>query len=400
MVRHRVWWLGLWATREYLYWWLTSQLLDLHATGARPIGPPALPDGRELVASRVGRDRLSLPLELLGRALPNSPDGRAAELSAAQALSGVLITRHSEWRLTSKLGALLIPPPLRDALLAGDPDSPEHTVVVAGGPDLAQVPWELLALSPEVRLIERARVRAAFSPTLTTGHPSPPREGGAGNVLAVIDASPPDLYLYDHPAVGIHNARWVQMGREPGRLHLGPDYSDRGCATELSAALTAGPRRLLVFGHLVAGRAEAPQEARFLLEEGHVTARQILREPHTWPMPERVALIGCHSNDAQHAEQLGLAVAAVYAGADLVTTTRWSLPMDRVLGLNGVTTALGIAVDNAHDSEDPVGAIRAWQIKRLAEWRTEDCPETSPLLWASLVTYYAPPPARPLATTG
>lgn len=55
-------------------------------------------------------------------------------------------------------------------------------------------------------------------------------------------------------------------------MHLGALYTDSGTASALQAALQAQPRRLLIFGYLEAGRADAPQDASFVLEDGAITA--------------------------------------------------------------------------------------------------------------------------------
>ncbi|SCE42572.1 hypothetical protein GA0115242_13678 [Streptomyces sp. SolWspMP-5a-2] len=111
-----------------------------------------------------------------------------------------------------------------------------------------------------------------------------------------------------------------------------------------------------------------------------------------WPAPRRVALIGCESGgDLRFAESFGLASAMIHNGADLVTATRWVLPTSfafhRLAGVpesvRPLTEAV-VAVDAAHESEDPVAALNAWQRTRLTEWRAGRGADRSPLLWASL----------------
>jgi hypothetical protein len=123
-------------------------------------------------------------------------------------------------------------------------------------------------------------------------------------------------------------------------------------------------------------------------------------------MPRRVALIACEADDSRYVEQAGLTLAAVNAGARIVTTTRWTCPTDQsvnvagdnVLPGEGATTAMALAVDRAHESADPVAAIRAWQCRQLAAWRSaarmQELRQAAPLTWACLLTYVLPDTVR------
>ena len=119
------------------------------------------------------------------------------------------------------------------------------------------------------------------------------------------------------------------------------------------------------------------------------TAFDWLADPASHPAPPRVAVIACGSDDGARFEQSGIPVAAINAGAELLTATRWILPVDET-SRNDPTAALGMAVDAAHASADPLAALRAWQIDRLVNWRDRGEIADTPLLWASLVTYLAP----------
>jgi len=99
-------------------------------------------------------------------------------------------------------------------------------------------------------------------------------------------------------------------------------------------------------------------------------------------------VIGCGSDDSGIAEQSGLPIAAINAGAELVTATRWVLPLDPRPDLRPAT-ALALAVDRAHSAADPVGALRDWQLERLDRWRADGELLDTPLMWASLITYLA-----------
>lgn len=83
-----------------------------------------------------------------------------------------------------------------------------------------------------------------------------------------------------------------------------------------------------------------------------LSARVWLHRPQQWPLPRRVGIIGaCQADDAGYVEQTGLTLAALNAGARIVTTTRWTLPGDASARAGstevGPTTAVALAVDNA-----------------------------------------------------
>jgi hypothetical protein len=109
---------------------------------------------------------------------------------------------------------------------------------------------------------------------------------------------------------------------------------------DFADVLTANPwSRLLHLGHIAAGRDDDPAAALVFQHNGllpRFTANLWLSEPQRWPAPELVALIGCGSDDARFLEASGLPVAAVNAGAQLVTApdgrfprTAGSAPVDR-----------------------------------------------------------------------
>ena len=53
-----------------------------------------------------------------------------------------------------------------------------------------------------------------------------------------------------------------------------------------------------------------------------LSARVWLHRPQQWPLPRRVGIIACQVDDAGYVEQTGLTLAALNAGARIVTTTR------------------------------------------------------------------------------
>jgi hypothetical protein len=183
-----------------------------------------------------------------------------------------------------------------------------------------------------------------------------------------------------------------------GGEHIVPAGGDGLTTAELSDLLRAGqPARLMYFGHAVSGTEHAPAAAGLVLTDDAgdaevFTAFRWLKDSSEFPAPPRVAVIGCGSDDSAEAEQSGLPIAAINAGAALVTATRWILPLGPGPD-GGPATALAVAVDGAHSWADPVDALRAWQLERLHRWREHGDLRDTPLLCASLVSYLAP--ARP-----
>jgi hypothetical protein len=115
-------------------------------------------------------------------------------------------------------------------------------------------------------------------------------------------------------------------------------------------------------------------------------------------MPPRVALIACQSGtDLGHAEPFGLVTAVLELGAELVTATRWPLLTDEVFRFDDATTQartpftdLALAVDEFHDTDDPISALNLWQRESLDRWRAEPSWANSPLTWAAVTTHHAP----------
>lgn len=354
--------------------------------------------------------------------------------SLSRAWAGPLVDPSMNTRLFAALGELLLPDLLREYLTALAPHERESTtLVIAPGPELGLVPWELLVVNDDDRLIEFASLRGGISPATVADlalPAAPDRPEAPG--LAVLDAagrrSPEGLRsIYPH---GIPDG-W-QRGDDANvpATGTGPDAAAGLTRTALSAAL--GSRdwgRLLIHGHVTPGDllnpsasalvfAPSPGDETVTTADGRaledprrthlLTARAWLAAPRRWPMPRRVGIIACQADDAGYVEQTGLTLAALNAGARVVTSTRWPLPADAVPRPEspadgeapdsavppGATTMLALAVDRALASPDPVRTLRAWQCEQLGAWRRATTPEQrrahAPLLWASLVTYVMP----------
>lgn len=324
-------------------------------------------------------------------------DGRAGLWACA------LTRADEELHAAVALGTALLPDPLRVALLARRDRDTVDTVTVATRGWLASIPWDILALNDSgTRLIEHSVVVGGLSPTIAaTRARSAPSVDRARPGYALIDPGPlagptGSLYPNGYP-LGL-----VRQLRDADDDYTPPD---EGVTVDgLAHQLHRAPSRLLYLGHVRPGRTDTPAAAALVLRGPTVdtpvmlSARQWLADPARWPSPARVALIGCASDDTATFEQSGLVVAAVNAGAHLVTSTRWPLPTDhpapqactptQPVNHEGLTD-LALAVHAAHRQDRPLTHLRTWQLTHLDLWRrTGDLPHC-PLLWASTVTHTA-----------
>jgi hypothetical protein len=315
--------------------------------------------------------------------------------TSGQLWTGPLVHPSSEPWTAVRLGQALLPAELRDELLGTAAVHTRHTVTIATRGWLAQVPWEALALDEvgDVRLVERCRVLAGLSPAVNAGRRRAPHPRAGARILRVLDPgsrSDPELQpIYP----GGYPLDWDDRLGPGERLHpdgrsLSPDRFGELLRAE------PGWSRLFYFGHCLPGSGDTPAGAALVLSTAAgsepFTAHAWLSAPDFWPCPARVALIACGSDDTVHLEQSGLPIAAVNAGAELLTVTRWTLPLDEEPPRQPATTRLALAVDAAHDDPDPAAAIGRWQRERLAAWRSHGDRGDSPLLWASLASYQVP----------
>lgn len=311
----------------------------------------------------------------------------------------------SELLTAVTLGKALLPNRLREALLSTRPDV-ENTVTIATRGWLAGVPWDLLALDDDgrVRLMERAVVLGGLSPVVdgTRARVSEPMSYDAPG-CAIVDPGPiqgasGSLYPSGYPS------RLIDRFDRHEDIYT---QADRGAdPDQVAFALNQRPARLLYLGHIRGAPADHQRFAALVLRgsslstPAFLTSRDWLADPHRWPAPPRVALIGCASDDTSSFEQTGLVIAAVNAGAHLVTATRWPLPADhpapRTLTPtqpvnHEVLTDLAVAVHSAHTQPRPANHLRQWQLRRLDHWRRTRDRADSPLCWAGVITYLTAP---------
>ncbi|MFI5719678.1 CHAT domain-containing protein [Nocardia sp. NPDC051750] len=304
-------------------------------------------------------------------------------------------------------------------------------------PRVAQVPWEIIAPAPEVRLIDIADISLLTPAGIVHAPTRVPRSWSTSRdrpVVAILDPRIPGfradsalgsvLGRMDRPtrlteriATHLATGRLRPQAAEPAAVFRRTDL-DRDW---LSRTLRAGASRLIYVGHVTAAPPESGQsentELHLACTAGTVgfaapqrdhrplSAKDLLLGTHTldpepvagndlWPIPSRVALIACESGgDLRFTEALGLIAAMVTGGAELVTATRWPLPTDLAFQRFGPApeaTPLQeavCAVDAAHDTADPIPALTAWQRDRLRLWRATGAVEYSPLLWSSVATF-------------
>lgn len=355
----------------------------------------------------IAADRIADTRDLQEHARRLQPSVSAApdHLGHAGLWASSLTRPDEEADTANVLGQGLLPQALRSGLLRAAVESRPDTVTIACRGWLAGIPWDLLSLDGTTgpRLLERALVYGGLSPTLGAGRSrfSPARNRSSPG-LTVIDPGPVlgmprQLYPTGHPRSLTDQCILSGDMVSP---------SDRGLtADELAYSLHQNPSRFLYLGHIQSGQPGAPADAALMLSERNsafaLTARLWLATPDRWPAPPRVALIGCSSDDTGFHEQSGLVVAALNAGAHLITSTRWPLPVDHVapsppLPNNPIhhdgLTRLAALVHRAHQAAGPLAVLRDWQLEQLQAWRHGGQLAQSPLLWGGLVTYLAPTP--------
>lgn len=372
----------------------------------------------------------------LAAALPGADEG-ATGMRRAFA-SGALADRGAERRLARTLGEALWPDGLTAQLRQVSARAGRPLVRIQPSPRVAQVPWELLAVDDgDTRLIDLADV-ATTAPTSLRRRNTPDRPGTSDRP----GASGPVVLLLDPRVPGFRAASPLGSvlgppGSDPDLLclverHLGAGAVEPSLAAPaeafrrtdlnrdwLSDVLRNGARRLMYVGHVsgapveggqsedgalhlccgaqTAGLTEPVRTHRPLSAKDLLLGTLPLRgdgEPGSriWPAPPRVALIGCESGgDLRFAESFGLATAMLHNGAELVTATRWALPTSfafhRLAGLPEQVRPLSeaiVAVDAAHEDDDPVRRLGRWQRERLDRWRADGRIEHAPLLWAAM----------------
>ncbi|TCK00652.1 CHAT domain-containing protein [Nocardia alba] len=376
------------------------------------------------------RDQVRETLRLLTDAVPDP--ARPEDLRRVMTV-GALADPEAESVLAQSLSRTLLPYGLAVQLYELSQRGIRPHLRIQPSPRLAQVPWEIIAPDPELRLLDiadvslLAPVSVVHAPGRITRRWNDTRELP---VVAVLDPRVPGFRadselgsVLGRPSaqtlVAQHFGRYAE--RVVPRVDDAVELFRRADIDRdwLSEVLRAGASRLVYVGHVTSPAPESGHSEHAELHLGctagtrgfaatnrthrPLSAKDLLLGTHTldpspvsgrdrWPMPSRVALIACESGgDLRFTEALGLTTAALSAGAELVTATRWPLPTDHAFHTLTPTTghplqAAICAVDTAHDSSTPVHTLLTWQRAQLAAWRDAPTAENSPLLWAAFAT--------------
>ncbi|MFF2066287.1 CHAT domain-containing protein [Streptomyces sp. NPDC058200] len=398
----------------------------------------------DMAATGIGlvpQAQLTETLNALDDALPGEALGHALT-------AGAFASYESELALAERLARTFLPYGLAKQLYDLYRSGVRPHLRIQPSPRVAQVPWELLAPDPQVRLVEIADISllAPVSVVHAAARPSRPwaatrhlpvvgvldprvpgfrADSGLGSVLGRMAADAPVARMVAGYAA---EGRWRPAVQEPVEAFRRTDL-DREW---LGSALRAGAARLLYVGHVTAAapgtglsenaqlhlactadtigfaapvRAHRPLSAKDLLlgsygldadTDRNVADPDAVPEPGRtrWPIPSRVALIACESGgDLRFGEALGLATAMIHGGAETVTAGRWTLPTDlafhRLAGADPAARPLQdavCAIDSAHEREDAVLAHNDWQRERLTAWRELRTVQHSPVLWGAFAT--------------
>ncbi|MFF2085567.1 CHAT domain-containing protein [Nocardia sp. NPDC058176] len=376
------------------------------------------------------RDQVREVLRQLADAVP---DPARPERLRYVLTEGALVDPDAENALAQALSRTLVPYGLAVQLYELSQRGIRPHLRIQPSPRLAQVPWEIIALDPGIRLLDIADV-SLLAPVSVVRAPERTARRWADTgelpVVAVLDPRVPGFRadselgsVLGRPSAstpvaehfGRYGDRLLPAVTDPVELFRRTD-TDRGW---LSEVLRAGASRLVYVGHVTAPAPESGESEHAELHLSCTTetrgfaapnrthrplsAKDLLLGTYTldptpvpgrdlWPMPSRVALIACESGgDLRFTEALGLTTAALSAGAELVTATRWPLPTDHAFHTLTPTTTFPLqaaicAVDTAHDSPTPIPTLLTWQRTRLSAWRDTPTPENSPLLWSAFAT--------------
>lgn len=330
---------------------------------------------------------------------------RFAEALEACLTQGDLVVPQAEHALMDQLSRSLLPAALRQQLQDCAHSGDRLIVKVAPSPLAAAVPWGLLVLDDDRRLLDVAEV-SWLAPTLLrdVGKAKTPRSWAETKQRPPLHVIDPHVISGDQVLGSSSDAAWITGVPGTG-------FRDDVTSDSLSVALGEGPSRFYFLGHCSANRSpRGPRSDRMGLvlsdvrggSQHPLTARTLLAEPDRWPMPPRAAVVACASGaDMADFEPFGLAAALLNNGASLVQATLWTLPTGHALtSLGGATTnpflTLAKAIEAAQRSDDPVAHLHAWQRRQLTAWkeaeRKDEPPiNVSPILWGAAMTMIAPP---------
>lgn len=370
----------------------------------------------------------------LAAALPNPAQPGGLERAMT---TGAFASYDSEYLVAQALSRALLPYGLAAQLYDLHVRAIRAHIRLQPSPRVAQIPWEIIAPDPDLRLVDIADISLLAPASIVHGPDRTARTWSATRKLPVVAVLDPRV-----PGFRADSALGSVLGRMDPEAPLAQrvaEYRAQGRLVPtvddpievfrrtdidrswLSEALRGGASRLTYVGHVTAAapesgqseaselhlacaaeaigfatpiRAHRPLSAKDLLLGTHTLATEPTAGPQLWPIPSRVALIACESGgDMRFSEALGLVAAMINGGAELVTASRWPLPTDlafqRLAGAPPEAHPLQdaiCAIDAAHEHPDPITTLATWQRTRLTAWRTERTIEHSPLLWSAFAT--------------
>ena len=360
--------------------------------------------------------------------------------------AGAFVSHDREQALSRQLATAILPLRLTQEILEKSTPKEKVRVRLTPSPRLARIPWETVALDggTDQRLLDVADI--VYDPPATVRaersvQPEPWSKRASLSAIFVID---PVTRTNELKPILVADADATDRFKSRVACYLEGGVADRENALRaVGQRVTRGrlrewlqpPRsRLFYFGH-VSSLPEEPGSASLHISDerqktwgmaspvgshlplsaldlllGTTTAppeeRMVYGSPEPlaghqiWPMPPRVAIIACEGGaDFRSTETFGLVIAMLNAGAELVTTTRWTMPTDltfwkyyKSLEAEKIrpTTDFALEVDAAHASADPIGQLADWQRRQLELWRRDKNVANSPLVWASLINTWAP----------
>lgn len=415
------WWWGMWRIVDRLYWclvdpdgtptagWLSYPTSTLrryaHAIGL------ALPDETRMIQVMGRRDKESVKQALrdavaarvLAGPLWCDPEAAQRKRDEAPALVRRLpppdpATTADEKMLALALG-VIIPSDLAAALRERPPDAPPVPVTIAPAPELARLPYALMAvpgmppldtpggLDPP-RLLEQALLRFAPSVPFLDALTRQPSQSGE---------SPPLVISIIDPHGDLPHAAWAPTAtthlfthRQSRRVPRPPEATLRRATetnvTDFLRTVEPGARGILLCRthHELGNPGDPLNSGGLLLSEGTtLSPGAFLRAPSlSRPnSPHAAMLVGCDTMGAAiGSEWTTLSTALLWAGANYVITTLWP-----VFDSMAATTFENELAELLLSENDPAESLRRLQLERLEVWRSENgiASDRAPYMWAA-----------------
>jgi tetratricopeptide (TPR) repeat protein len=363
------------------------------------------PDGI-VEAGSVEIERRSPETQAILEWIAALPLGNSAERIAEVVRAGPLSERSTEQVFSDRLGRVLLPSSLREALMSRSEEDEPLSLVVAPCGLLGAISIAALGIGDGRRVIEAAVVRLAPAVALIAAL-AQEAEGGRRGFGG---PGPLHVGVFD-PAAGPSLPQAGRLGATAGACvalsgrNATPDKLRDALQTTIvepgqpGLFLYAGHARRPTFG-LSLLCLHRPDGQRPSCPVGDccggdpVTIGDLLTPREDggrgrFSMPGRVLLFGCDTSGASDlgagGEWMGLAPAFLWAGARNVVATLWpTLDDPETLAFE---TAL---VDVLKRDPDPAASLRKLQLEALRMWRagsgsagTDGVPQGSPLIWAA-----------------